>query len=107
MNVEPSPSLDPTAHLAFVVAGDVAHDRQTESGSTGFAAARPIDPVEPFEDPLEVAAGDADAVIVDLELDNRRSVRARTSTVAVLVGVLHRVVEEVGRRPRPTAGDRR
>ena len=46
--------------LAVVVGGDVAHDRQTEPGATGVPAARPIDAVEPLEDPVEVARRDAD-----------------------------------------------
>ena len=45
------------AHLAAVVAGDVADDGQAEAGAAGLAAAGPVDPVEALEDPLEVATG--------------------------------------------------
>ena len=42
--------------LAAVGLRDVAHDRETEAGPAGRAAAGLVDPVEAFEDPLEVAA---------------------------------------------------
>ena len=57
MNVEPSPSRGLDPHLAAVVAGDVAHDREAQAGAAGLAAAGPVDPVEALEDALEVARG--------------------------------------------------
>ena len=74
--------------LAAVVGGDVADDRQAETGAAGLAAAGPVDPVEALEDALEVALGDADAVVGHGDLDplavgrsaTRRSWRPRRST---------------------------
>ena len=63
------------------------------------AAAGPVDPVEALEDALEVARRDADAVVGDVELDHRPSLDAtRDLDRAARVGVLHRVVEQVGER---------
>ena len=65
-------------HLAAVVGGDVAHDRQPETGAAGLAAAGPVDPVEALEDPLEVAGRDADAVVArPSSRPSRRPVSAR------------------------------
>ena len=63
--------------LAAVGLRDVAHDRQTEPGAAGVAAARPVDPVEALEDPLEVARRDPDAVIA-----HRRARRRSPTTRA-------------------------
>ena len=42
-------------HVAAVVGGDVADDRQAEPGAAGVAAAGPVDAVEALEDAVEVA----------------------------------------------------
>ena len=74
--------------LAAVRLGDVADDRQPEPGAAGVAAAGAVDPVEAFEDALEVAGRDADAVIAhderdavvdDARADLDRLVRARST----------------------------
>ena len=60
--------------LAVVVAGHVADDGQAEAGAAGAPAAGPVDPVEALEDPLEVAGGDAHALVDDGQLGPRRVV---------------------------------
>ena len=60
--------------LADVVRGDVADDREAEPCAAGLSAAGTVDSVEPLEDALEVALGDADALVRDREVD-RASVR--------------------------------
>ena len=110
VNVEPSPSLRLDRHLAAVVAGDVADDGQAEAGAAGVPAAGPVDPVEALEDPLEVAGGDADAVVarppssahavaVGRDADRRRVTtgRARSTSPRCRAG---------WRRPRPAGGGR-
>ena len=84
--------------VAAVRLGDVADDRETETGTAGVAAARPVDPVEALEDAFEVARRDPDPVVAhgehepvadDVGTDLDRLVRAR---------VLDRVVEQVHER---------
>ena len=55
-----------------MVRGDVADDGQAEPGAAGVAAAGAVDPVEALEDALEVAAGDADAVVAHGDVDPAR-----------------------------------
>ena len=64
VNVEPSPSTDVTDDLSAVVGHHVAHDGEPEPGAAGLAAPGLVDPVEALEDAVQVAAGDADAVVV-------------------------------------------
>src|SRR5947208_6668167 len=84
-------------HPAAVVVDHMAHDRKAETGAAGVPGPGPIDPVETFEDAIEVAGRDADAVIAhgqvhptgfgvafDADLDGR-----------ALVAVLHRVLDQV------------
>ena len=52
-----------------MVVGHVAHDGEPEPGAARDAAAAVVDPVETLEDPVEVAGGDADAVVLDGEPD--------------------------------------
>src|SRR5690606_27197049 len=89
------PGLDPA--LAVVVGGDVADDGEPEPGAAGLPAAGPVDPVEALEDALEVAGGDAGAVVAHGDLDRsagepRRDLDRRAG-VAVLRGVVQQVVE--------------
>ena len=97
-NVEPSPSSDDDQHLAAVVRGDVADDRQPEPGAAGRRGCGPVDAVEALEDAVEVAGPGC-------RCRGRRpsarptspSTRTRTCTddagVAVLDGVLDEVAE--------------
>src|SRR5690606_37167580 len=55
--------------LAPMVGGHVAHDGQAQPRAARVAAAGPVDPVEALEDALEVAAGDADALVRHDQVD--------------------------------------
>ena len=81
MNVEPWPSTDQTPDLAAVGGGDVLDDREAEAGAAGGAVAGRVDAVEPLEDPVHLAGGDADALVGDGEVDHagRRPVAATTT----------------------------
>ena len=61
------------------------------------AAARPVDAVEAFEHPVEVALRDADTLVDDADLDpipfDRRPDLDRRPGLAVLDGVLHEVAD--------------
>ena len=59
--------LDP--HVAGVVAGHVADDREAEPGAARLAAPGPIDAVEALEHALEVATRDPDPVVLHLDVD--------------------------------------
>ena len=63
--------------VAAVRLRDVAHDRETEPGAAGVAAARAVDAVEPLEDPFEIARRDPDAVVAHDERDPVADDRAR------------------------------
>src|SRR5690606_24917411 len=89
------PLLGVEEDLAVVVLDDVAHDGQPEPGAAGLAAAGPIHPVEPLEDPLEVPAGDADAVIPDRHLHHAPVGAGADLHGGLGIGVLHRVLEQV------------
>ena len=89
----------------------MADDGESEPGPPGRAAARPVDAVEPLEDPLEVRRGDADPVV--LHADDRPPVldpRAEDDRSPTRFRVLHRVVEQVRDRgdhlPRVAAHER-
>ena len=58
------------AHRDPAVVGrhHVLDDGQPEAGAAGRARARRIDPVEAFEDPLQVPLGDADALVGHAQL---------------------------------------
>ena len=96
-NVLPSPSTDVDGHVAAVVAGDVAHDRQAETRAAGRPAARPVDAIEPLEDTVEVALRDADALVGDADLDPVVDTPGanlhRAARLAVLDGVLDQVAD--------------
>ena len=83
--------------VAAVVGRDVAHDRQAEARPTGVAAARLVDAVEALEDPVEVAARDARALVGDHELDPRPDDTGpdldEAADLAVLDGVLDQVAD--------------
>src|SRR5207249_4332732 len=53
--------LDPST----VVVGDMAHDGETEASASGVAGPCPVDAVETFEDPIELARRDTDAAVAD------------------------------------------
>src|SRR5262245_59265639 len=83
------------AHLALHAQDQVLHDREPQARPAGGARARLVDAVEALEDPVEVAARDADARVLH-----------RDQAVAVLTGepqrdapgrarVLDRVVDQV------------
>ena len=105
--MEPSPSPDSTVDLAVVVRDHVADDGEAEAGAAGLAAAGLVDPVEALEDPLEVAGRDADAVVGDGDLDLVALGGGLDLDRAAGVGVLHRVVEQVGDAPRRAGAGRR
>ena len=95
--------------LTAVVGGNVADDGEAETGAAGLAAAGAVDPVEAFEDALEVALGDADALVGDGDVDRLAIGRSGHGDRGVLVGVLDRVVEQVADRGHelpPLADDR-
>src|SRR5450631_3969786 len=52
-----------------VIEGHVTHDTEAQSCPAGFARATWVDPVEAFEDPLEVLGGDAHALVLDRDTD--------------------------------------
>src|SRR5262249_31590082 len=83
---------------AAMVGGDVAHDREPEAGTPCLAAARPVDPVEPLEDAIEVTRRDADPVIAHVDVDPRSVGARRHLDDRTGVGVLHAVLAEVGHR---------
>src|SRR6187401_386656 len=81
-----------------MVGGDVAHDRQPEPGAARVTAPGLVDAVEPLEDPVDVAGGDADALVGDHDLDpTLGDARAHLDHTTVLA-VLHRILHEVADR---------
>ena len=75
----------PDAHLAAVVGRDVLDDGQSQAGAAGVAGPGRVGPVEPLEDPLDVALRDADALVGDADLDLvRRCARTPTTTLVPL-----------------------
>src|SRR5580693_1323486 len=67
---EGGPGALDTVHRDLAVVGGhhVLDDGQPEAGAAGRARARRIDPVEAFEDPLQVPLGDADALVGHAQL---------------------------------------
>ena len=94
-------------HRAAVVGGHVAHDRQTEAGAAGLAAAGPVDAVEALEDAVEVARRDADAVVGDPQLDPLAVGRRRRRDDACPARSTSRRSRRGCETPTPAAGDRR
>src|SRR6201992_1406308 len=58
----------PYGHGPTVRRRHVFHDREAQAGTAGGPRTGRIDPVEAFEDPLQVALGDADALVFDADL---------------------------------------
>ncbi len=48
---------------------DMFDDRQPQSGASGGASPRWVDPIEPFEDAVELRGGDADALVRNADVD--------------------------------------
>src|SRR5690606_38980942 len=75
--------------------GDVADYRQAQTGAAGLSAASTIDPVEPFEDPLQITGGDARSVVRDRQVHPGTVGARREVHRTAGLGVLHGVVEQV------------
>ena len=78
-----------------MVGSHVPNDGQPQSGAARVAAASLVDSIEALEDPLEVAAGDTDAVIAHGQLDPPAVGSCSHVDIGVRVRVLHGVLEEV------------
>jgi hypothetical protein len=52
--------------VGAVIDNGMSDNRETESGATGLAASGLIDPVEAFEDSINVASRDTNSMIGDL-----------------------------------------
>ena len=78
-----------------MIVGDVTDDGEAEAGTTGVAAAGPIDAIEPLEDAIEVAGGDADAPIGDVDRDAVVAPDGGHPHLAAGLAVLDGVVDEV------------
>src|SRR5262245_59912991 len=78
-----------------MIRGDMADDGQAGPGAAGVAAAGAVDPVEALEDPFEVAAGDADAVVAHGDVDPGAVGASPDVDRVARLAVLHGVVQEV------------
>ena len=107
VNVEPSPSRDSTVTSPPWAWATWRTIDEPEAGAAGVAAAGPVDAVEALEDPLEVACRDPDAVVAHRDRDRSPSTLARRARpCSPRLGVLDRVVEQVGQRAAAPGGGR-
>src|SRR4051812_3256608 len=83
------------AHPSLVIVGHVPDDCQAESGTTSVACAGPVDPVKALEDAVEVAGGNADAVVNHVKLHPLGVAPHGDLHLRAAVRVLHGVLEEV------------
>ncbi len=90
--------------FAAVRLRDMADDRKTESGAARVATARPVDPIEAFPDPFEIAGRNADAVIAHDERDAVVDDACADLDRLIRTRVLDRVVDEVHERTAHLAG---
>src|SRR5262249_16388578 len=79
--------------------GEVFDDTEAQPGAAHLARARPVHAVEAFENPWQVAGGDADAVVAHLDKGMpalRPDAHAHLAALGrVLDGVVEQVVEDV------------
>src|SRR3979490_2346055 len=80
-------------NAALVVHGNVANDRQPETGAAGVATACPVDAVEPLENAVEVSLRDSDAFITDLYVDTVIGRLAPDLQASAKMGLLDPVVD--------------
>src|SRR5262245_39862863 len=74
----------------------VLDDGQPETGAAGGAGPRRVDPVEALEDPLQVALGDADALVGHAQLGVAvRGLLGADDYPGPLGAVRHRVLQQV------------
>ena len=81
-----------------MVARDVTDDGEPEPGTTRAAIPRPVHPVEPLEDAIEVLRRDADPMIGHHDVDPGVLDLCRDIDLRSRIAVLHAVVDQVHHR---------
>src|SRR5713101_8308006 len=82
-------------HISSVVARDMSHDRQSESGTTGVPGPGPVHPVEPFENSFQVSTRNTDPVVGHCDVDPAIVLLHSHLHRRTVLGVLDRVVDKV------------
>ena len=85
-------------HDTAVIAGNVANNCQTQTGSTGFSGSGLVNAVEALEHSVEVGSGDPDAVIVNRHFDPPLVPTNTNLDQPAVVAVLDTVLDQVADR---------
>src|SRR5680860_945582 len=84
-------------HRSAVGPNHVVHDREAKPCSPAAAVPTAVDPIEAFEDAINMLSADTDSLIANR--DRHAALIARhfdfNGRIAIWIGVLHRVVEQI------------